>query len=153
MAEKKPHIKLKDLSKKDPFQAPDGYFDTLQDRIDRRIGNAKQGRVIQVNWRYIGYAVAASVTLLVAVLIGIRNPGEQRPTVEDLIAEISFDDCLAYLETSDIEIEEIVQGTPFDAWNEPLVSPTESDSVVDESELDILYELYGVTSDENLQTL
>lgn len=153
MAEKKPHIKLSDLPKKDPFRAPEGYFDTLQEKIDARIGLEKKGRVIQVNWRHIGYAVAASVTLLVAVLIGIRNPTEQRPNVEQMLAEISFEECIAYLEASDIEIDEIVQGTPLEAWNEPLVSPTGPDSLIDDSELDALYERYGVTDDENLQTL
>jgi hypothetical protein len=153
MAEKKTHIKLSEIPKKDPFKAPEDYFDTLQEKIDERIGLEKKGKVIQANWRYIGYAVAASVTLLVAVLIGIRNPTEQKPTVEDMIADISFEECIAYLQTSDIEIDEIVQGTPLEAWSEPLVSPIGSDSLIDDRELDVLYERYGVSADENLQTL
>jgi hypothetical protein len=153
MAGKKPHIKLSDLAKKDPFQAPEGYFNTLQEKIDARIGLEKKGRLVQLNWRYIGYAVAASVTLLIAVLVGIKTPGTQKPTVEEMIAGISFEDCVAYLQSSDIEIDEIVQGTPLDAWDEPFISPSGSDSLMNDYELDVLYERYGVTSDENLQTL
>jgi hypothetical protein len=153
MAEKKPHSKLSDFPKKDPFKAPEGYFDNLQSKIDARIGQETKGKVIHVNWKYIGYAVAASVTLLVAVLIGIRNPAEQKPTAEEMVAAISFDDCLAYLKSSDIEVEEIVAGTPLDAWIDPIVSDTESDSLIGDKELDLLYERYGVTDDENLQIL
>lgn len=153
MEEKKPHIKLSEISKKDHFPAPAGYFDTLQEKIDARIASENREKVIHVNWRYIGYAAAASVTLLVAVLVGIRNPTPQAQTVEEMIAAIPYEECIAYLEASDIEIDEIVRGTPVDAWDEPLVLPTASDSLIGDDDLDVLYERYGVTADENLQTL
>ena len=156
MSDKKPHIKLSDLPKRDPFEAPEGYFETLQSRIDARIDAGKPAKVIQVNWRYIGYAVAASVTLLIAVPVGGQFKSSQEPTVEQLLAEVSFEDCLAYLEETELELEidEILQATSSETWSEPLVMPHPVDSgFQDEEDLDLLYERYGVTSDENLQTL
>ena len=152
MDEEKKHNRLADRPKKDPFEAPEGYFDSLQQKIDQRIDAGSKGKVVSVNWRYIGYAVAASITLLVAFLIGFSNLSKDELSVEQMLAEISLEDCIAYIETSDMDIDEIVQGTSPETWSEPMVSPHGDDTDLEE-DMDLLYEEYGVTSDENLQTL
>jgi hypothetical protein len=153
MAEQKPNIKLSDIPKRDPFQAPDGYFDDLQAKIDRRIADAPKAKVIHVNWRNIGYAVAAAVTLLVAVLVAVDGPSKSTPSAAEMIAQLTAEDCLAYLTSTDIEIDEIIQGTDAEIWSDPVEAPMDSGSDLSDEDLDLLYERYGVTSDENLQSL
>ncbi|SRR5690606_29273625 len=151
MKEKKP-IKLTDIPRKDVFNVPEGYFEGLQDRISERIARP-QGKQVFLERplvRRLSLAVAAAVALLIVAIPFLNNRNEL--TAEQLISQLSPEDCLYYLEHSDIETADIlalIETEDLFDEQEQLLPPAE----MSDDELDLLFERYGVTEDEKLQTL
>jgi hypothetical protein len=151
------HEKLTDIPKKDIFQAPDGYFDSLQAKIDERVkGKRPEGRIIGLpvsRIKYISLAVAASIALLI-IFLPARQSDPDSPSAADLISEISDEEALAFLRVSEVEIDDILGLAEPELWNDAIedaVPDTTND--LDNTDADILYEQYGVSPDENLQLL
>ena len=152
----KKKIRLSDIPRKEVFKTPEGYFDGLQDRINQRITAKPRGKVVELknNTRWIaGLAAAATLALLVVFGPRMFSDGEQGTKAEQLIAAISSEDCLAYLNSIEIGMDEIV-GDPSgielsDDFEDALPATPE----VDDESIDLLYEKYGVTEDEKMQTL
>lgn len=59
---------LKDIKKENPFRVPDNYFEELSSRIDRRIKNDGQGKIVWFTQSKVIRAIAAMIIL--ALLIG-----------------------------------------------------------------------------------
>lgn len=110
---------LDDLKEKgllrDPFPAPDRYFDTLSERIQQRIaeedGTSHQpAKVVPLRSRWY-YAAAAVAVVLVSVWL-IRpfpSPTEQAATgsedeVQHALADISNEALIDYLQMNDVDI-------------------------------------------------
>lgn len=155
MAKEKKHIALDQIPKKDVYRTPEGYFESLPDQVLQKIDRedtGKERRLGEVSWKMIGYAAAASVVLLAVVFIGFQDNDDVR-SPEDLLAEVSTSDLVQYLQYSELETYEIVESADPDNWEQPLegaVNPKEPQ--FDEADMDLLYERYGVSPDENLQT-
>ncbi len=150
MGEKKP-IKLSEIPKTDVFRTPEGYFEDLQDRIAERIAKpeGKQVFFMRPVVRNISLAAAAVIAILIVALpLMLDKP---TPSAEQLIAKLSAEDCLYYLQHSDMETAEILSIVDTDnlfVENEQALPPAE----MSEEDLELLYELYGVTDDDKLQT-
>src|SRR5689334_21489862 len=99
MEEGKEKLKLNEITKKHVFKAPDGYFDSLEDKINSRI-HVRSGkmRVIANTWQYIGYAAAASITF-VMILWFANGDRFKAATAEETLAQVSAEDLTAYLES------------------------------------------------------
>lgn len=156
MAKGKKHIDFKDIPKKDIYQVPEGYFDSLPDKIYQRISESEERKTVpkggEVNWKMISYAAAACITLLAVAFIIFQN-GAASTSPEDLLAEVSSADLLAYLEYSEVDAYEIIESADPALWDQTLVDPVEAlQPDFNEEDIDLLYELYGVSPDENLQT-
>jgi hypothetical protein len=89
--------------KRDIFEAPEGYFEHLPDRIQQRIRTEEDkpdnGRKLRLPvWIY---AAAASVLLVVAGLFFFRTVPEptSRQDVEQLLSEVPRAAMLDYLQT------------------------------------------------------
>lgn len=150
--EKKP-IKLSDLPKKDVFTTPDGYFDSLQSRIDAKIKEPKGKTVVFTpqRWFYAGLA-AAMIALAIVFGPGLFTSSTTSPSAEQLLASVPEAELLAYLNESDLEIEDILSMTEPELWDEIIDDDVLTPSF-DEENLDLLYEQYGVSSDEAFQIL
>jgi hypothetical protein len=149
------HKKLRGIPKRDVFSVPEGYFDSLQERIEKRIAQEEEKKIISFrHWKYIGLAAAASIALLIMLLPRILSTENAPATAEELIDEITADDCLTYLRNTDIDTEEILGLMPPDVWTDTMDEDLQfSTPEVTEEDIDLLYERYGVTPDKNLQTL
>jgi hypothetical protein len=154
--EKNPNKKLDEIPKKEFFQVPDGYFDTLDQKIQDRISEKRDGKVVpfyvEHRWKVIGLAAAASIALLLMILPSLDN----QPVVskaDQLLAQVSADDCLAYLEFSELDIEDIIGSTPSEDIEAALEEYMFEGPEIEDEDLDLLYEKYGATSDEKLKTL
>ncbi len=138
--------------RKDPFQAPEGYFDSLADRIESRIEESqdtpgKKGKVIAMPVR-AGWAAAAVISLLAVFWITTKE--EVTPSSEALIAELSDEEIIDYLVATDLTLDEIIESTNF--------APAEADSLqiqvmpdfdLAPGEIDELIELYDLEELEN----
>ncbi len=100
--------KLDDIDKKTDFKVPEGYFEDLPMRIQKRIEEeqtAKSTFKLPV-W---SFAMAASVALIVTfffVFSGNEN------TAEQLLAEISEEDLIAYLDELEIDEYDLASAFP-----------------------------------------
>jgi hypothetical protein len=155
--EKKPNKKLDEIPKKEVFQVPDGYFETLEQKIHSKIGEKPAGKVVpfyvEHRWKIVGLAAAASIAFLLMFLPTFNQKTDVRE-VEQLLAQVSAEDCLTYLEFSELDIEDIIGSTPSEDIEEALDDyMIEGGSEIQEEDLDLLYEKFGATSDEKLKTL
>jgi hypothetical protein len=156
MAKRRDHTKLSDIPKKDIFKTPEGYFDSLEERISQKISASKEGKVVKFNlstpWKYTSLAAAAIITLLVLFLPSVIAIYSQKTSAEELIAQIASDDLLEYLKTTDLEVDDILSLPAPELWEEAMKDAV-ADPEWNEQDDDFLYEQYGVTPDENLQML
>nr|WKN39823.1 hypothetical protein K4G66_14095 [Tunicatimonas sp. TK19036] len=116
-------MNLDDLKKKgvtkDPFPAPEGYFDSLSDRIQARITEEEEASQVP-SAKTIGlasrwyYAAAAVAALVISVwLINpfkttsdsvAANEGPAEEKVQTLLAEVSNEDLIDYLQMNQVDI-------------------------------------------------
>ena len=89
---------LKGVPKQAPFQVPEGYFDTLSQRIMARLPEEAAPRLAWwQQWRTYRVAVPAFLVLLVAGVLGWQSL--QGPATDpDYLAEVSDEAMLAYLD-------------------------------------------------------
>ncbi|MEO9484930.1 MAG: hypothetical protein ABJG47_15830 [Ekhidna sp.] len=90
--------KLDDIDKKEAFKVPEGYFEDLSLKIQTRIAKEQKPRSVKIPaW---SLALAASVLLLVTFIFIIP---ESNPSTEELLAEISQEEIIAYLDQIDLD--------------------------------------------------
>ena len=101
-------MKLDQIPKHDPFQAPDGYFDKLPGVVQSRIDVARpnQSRVyVSMAFRYALPAVA----LVVAGIFLFRTQNTTNVSVETQLASIDEAALELYLEGSDNNADELIE--------------------------------------------
>lgn len=101
-------MKAPDHLKKNIFEAPEGYFEALPDRIQERIREEENtGTAKMVSFPRWAYAAAASVLILLAAGIYLyQQPAKDLASeqqVEALLAEVPEETMLEYLQ-ADAEI-------------------------------------------------
>jgi hypothetical protein len=157
MSSEKKHRNLDDIPKKDIFKAPEGYFDSLQNRINERVsGHRPEGRIIGMpasRVKYISLAIAAAIALLI-VFLPARQTDPASPSAAELISAISNEDALAFLKASDVEIDDLLGLSEPELWDEVIVDAVpDTTTDISNTDAETLYEQYGVSSDENMQLL
>lgn len=100
---------LDNIPKQNPFQVPEGYFDRLPGVIQARV--AEKQRVPYARYA-LRYALPA-VLLVVAAFFYLRPAMNQ--SAEKLLASVDTADLVAYLETSDITTDELLETLELDA--------------------------------------
>jgi len=95
--------KLDDIDKKQGFKVPEGYFEDLPMKIQKRIEQEKPAtrRLTIPQW---GLALAASLALVFTFVFVLPDDG---PSAEDLLATISEEELIAYLDQDDFDEYEI----------------------------------------------
>ncbi len=132
-------INLDDIEKNEPFGAPDGYFESLSDRIMDRIDEEEvkpeDNRRFLQPW--MRYAAAACVVLLATLVFFINQDNQAGPTAEELLSEVSNEAILDYLNDMDVSAEEILDVASFDEMDIDQIQE-ESLPKVDLETLDLL---------------
>lgn len=106
--------KLDDIPKKQPFKAPDGYFDQLPGRIQTRIQGASRERTIAFG-NVLRYAAAAMVLCVVAaVWLWTQPVTNNNQSPEAILASLETSELIAYLNEGDITTDELLDGLQFD---------------------------------------
>lgn len=106
--------KLEDIPKKEVFNTPDGYFDSLPTRIQSRIqeknGGRESRRVFQTGWK-----LALPAVVLMAMGVFWFTSGDQLNDAESVLASVETTDLVAYLDDSELSVEELIEAADFNA--------------------------------------
>ncbi len=87
---------LAKMEKKNPYLVPDGYFESLQSRIEQKVNSAKAQRSrSNIIPMWTKYAAAACLTIAMGITLYL-NLNQQTPTVN--WAEIPEQEIVSYLE-------------------------------------------------------
>jgi hypothetical protein len=104
--------KLEDIPKNHPFKVPEGYFDNLSGVIQSRITEKSGLKEAKPYFRYaLQYALPVVVLAIVVVIYFI--PGRSQD-VDTMLASVSTEELVAYLEESEITTEELIDQMDLD---------------------------------------
>jgi hypothetical protein len=106
--------KLEDIPKKQVFDVPEGYFEKLTSTIQARVAEKESRRAITLLSlpAVIRYALPALV--LVAVGIFWFQNNASQTDAESILASVSTEDLVAYLNDSEISTDELMNAAEFD---------------------------------------
>jgi hypothetical protein len=107
--------KLEDIPKNHPFKVPDGYFDKLPGVIQARIAEQTPARESKPYLRY-ALQYALPVLILGVAALFYLLPSSPKNT-ESLLASVSTEELVAYLEESEITTEELLDQFDLNAEN------------------------------------
>jgi hypothetical protein len=146
MDKNKKILKLEDLEKKKVLQAPEGYFDELSGNISSKIKNSKsQKTIVFTPSKQIVWSMAASIALLLVSWLVFRSTNTNESSAEDLLANISDQEIIGYLEYEDLssfDLSERVLGDSLNFLENSVIPELEIDGI-DQNELMELYEEIG----------
>jgi hypothetical protein len=146
MDKNKKILKLEDLEKKNVLQAPEGYFDELSGNISSKIKNSKsQKTIVFTPSKQIVWSMAASIALLLVSWLVFRSTNTNESSAEDLLANISDQEIIGYLEYEDLssfDLSERVLGDSLNFLENSVIPELEIDGI-DQNELMELYEEIG----------
>ena len=140
-------IKLSDLDKKVPFTVPEGYFDELTNSIHDKIHRKPRREWIpqgQLRWSMI----AASLALLVTISWVFWPKDEV--SAEQLLAQVSEQDLIAYLDFQELTEADLLDGISEDILEE-LWTEDEVLEDLDLKDMDLESILLEYENDINLQ--
>jgi len=101
-------MKLDQIPKKNPFNAPEGYFDKLPGIVQSGIEAERPVRHSQVYFRFaVRYALPV-VVLLVAGIFWFRVENSEQSSFETELATIDAQDLELYLESMDMNADELI---------------------------------------------
>lgn len=106
--------KLDDISKKNIFQVPEGYFEDLPTRIQARIPAAPETR--HAGFFSLRYAVPAVVLAGIAIVAIFLNTPSSVPSEspEAMLAAVASEDLVAYLENdADLNLDDLLDSYAF----------------------------------------
>lgn len=107
--------KLEDIPKKQVFEVPDGYFDKLASTIQSRVTEKESRRAITIFTLPVVLRYALPTLVLAAIgIFWFQNSGSQKDA-ESILASVSTEDLVAYLNDSEISTEELMDAAEFDA--------------------------------------
>jgi len=141
-------MKLEDIKKKNIYSVPDRYFDQLPTRIQSRVNEKKPVWGLSLSWNLtLRVAGPALAVILIIFYFSISNNTGQ--STDDLLAQVTTEDMIAYLETTDITTDEIIEGLDFstidlDFYEE---GPIMQNMEMSDEEYDALFDEYGIDGD------
>lgn len=107
--------KLEDIPKKQVFEVPDGYFDKLASTIQSRVAEKETRRATTIFALPLVLRYALPALVLAAVgIFWFQNTSGQKDA-ESILASVSTEDLVAYLNDSEISTEELVNAAEFDS--------------------------------------
>ena len=129
-------IRLEDIDKKVPYSAPEGYFDQLTSQIQDKIKEKPKRQWIpagQVRW-----ALAGAFSLFLIAMI-VFYPGGSALSAEELLAEVSDEALIEYLDFAELSEFELIEGlddsTIDELWEDTSLDPLQLEDL-DQIDLD-----------------
>ncbi len=142
-------MKLEDINKKNIYTVPEKYFDQLPGRVQVRIQAKKPEGIFALNWS-LTYKIAVPALAMVMLVFYFWYDGpENIQSVESLLTQVATDDLVAYLETTDITTEEIIESIDFDNIDLDLTDETQIMPGIEmnEESINSIIDEFGVDED------
>jgi len=147
-------MKLDDLNKKNIYKVPEGYFDELPGRIQKRIEAEKEKSAFS-SWNLSTSLKIAAPALAIALLIFFvvfQRPEKQKTlSYDEILNEVSVDEMISYLEMTDVTTDEILEEVnpenmdeSFDDIDKGIIM----DEEIDNATLDALIDEYNIDLDD-----
>ena len=137
-------MRLEDIEKKNIYQVPDKYFDRLPMRIQARIAEKKPASGFTFSWN-LALKVAAPAFALILILIFFGLPGSRESlSADEILAQVSTDDVIAYLEISDITTDEIIEVLDLSDLELNFEDDDPLNLELEDADLDELMDHYGL---------
>lgn len=139
-------MKLEEIKKKNIYSVPEKYFDQLPTRIHSRVQERKSVFGFRFDWHLaFKLALPALAVVFIMFYFGIRNNYSDQ-SADELLAQVSTDDLIAYLETTDISTDEIIEeldlsDLELDFYED---GPIMKDMDMNDAEIDALLDVYGI---------
>jgi hypothetical protein len=129
------------IPKKEFFNVPDGYFESLPGRIQARISKElpiqEQRFVTRYKLQYV-----FPVIIVLAATIFWFIPSQKSTDVQTLLSQVETKDLVRYLSESDITTEDILENVDFNSIDAEAIENEVYESDIDAQELDeILFDL------------
>ncbi len=143
-------MKLEDIKKENIYTVPDKYFDQLPTRIQTRVYKKKPVFSLLFNWN-LAYKIASpiAIALLLVIYFGVPRFSNSTLTAEEILAQVSSDDLVAYLQTTDITTDEIIEEIDFAIIDLDFddQDPIMQEMQINEKDIDALMDEYGIEDD------
>ena len=142
-------MKLEEIKKKNIYTVPDKYFDQLPTRIQSRVNEKKPVFVKSINWSIVLKVATPALAVILLLFYFGASRNDTYQSAEQLLAQVETEDLIAYLETTDITTEDIIEDLDFSTveLNFEDEGPIIKDIEMDEQDLDFLYDEYGIDSE------
>ncbi len=141
---KKP-FKLENISKKEAFSVPDGYFDKLPTIIQTRAIESTKKRITFSNVGVLRWAIPALLLLIIAGYWGYKyqnNPNQLEAKIELILADISTEEMVDFLDQTDLSSDDLLEMVSFEGEKIDDFS-YELENITDE-ELELLMNDFGI---------
>lgn len=133
--------KLEDISKKNIFEVPEGYFEKLPGMIQARVASPQPRSFVVPVLKFAGPALA----VLVAGIVWFSQPS----TLTEELDGIQTEQLIAYLADSDLQTDDLVEAVTWSEDDLMDLEETVFSSFEGMSEdVDILLEEYDVQSEK-----
>lgn len=140
-------MKLDDLHKKNIFQVPERYFSKLPERVQARVSAKRPDLSPVFNWNLAFKIVPITAVLVVVLYFGVFRSTQSQDPIE-MIAMVSSEDIIAYLELTDITTDEIIEGIDLEMIDFDLEDSFLLDEIeVNDNDLDQLIETLELESE------
>lgn len=103
---------LEDIPKNNPFSVPEGYFDKLPGVIQARVAETSVEKPVRPFFRY-AFRIAVPVVAVAVIAILYFTPSAGN-NYNDILASVDTEQLTAYLEESDITVDELLDATELD---------------------------------------
>lgn len=147
---------LENIKKDNIFKVPENYFEDLPMKIQSRIAEESKPQT-QTSWisqHQLTWSLSAAMIVLVfGIMYFMGKPVVQSP--EEILAQVSTEDMVAYLEDSDLTVYDIVDAvdvndlidTEADHWEylDEDISADELDEIYD----DLDYSIEELVGEDN----
>ena len=113
---KKP-FKLENISKKDAFSVPDGYFDKLPTIIQTRAIESTKKREAFKAVGLLKIAIPSLLILIVAGYFGYKNQNDtekRNSKIELMLSEVSTIEMVNYLDETDLSSDDFLELVSFE---------------------------------------
>ena len=134
---------LENIPKKNVFEVPEGYFDSLPGIIQARVAQEKKEPFWVFSIRNnVKYALPALAIVLIAFFFWSKPAGQ---STEDLLASVDSSSLVAYLEDSDISSDDLLESIPLQTEEVDAIQENSMDEIqADDVDLKTLRDEFGV---------
>ena len=140
-------MKLEDIKKKNIYTVPDKYFDQLPTRIQSRVNEKNPVSWLSWNWSLTYKLPAPAIAIVLMVIYFGRTDHYSIQDTDTILAQVSTEDIIAYLEFTDITTDDIIETVDFtdielDFYEDgPIIQEFNE---IDEEDMELLLNEYGL---------